>query len=162
MLLGQAVLPLQLLHLLLPGGIGPAVRIGPLTGRPVIAAVGQIARQRAQARGARDGQLDHIAQEAQHFHGAVEFFLLPAGGLLLLRRIVAIQGVQPVQVILILPVVLRIGRVVGVAFLLQLGVIIGQLIVVEVLVVLFPDTQLVQLGHQLLAAARVGIQRQPI
>ena len=25
-----------------------------------------------------------------------------------------------------------------------------------------PDTQLVQLGHQLLAAARVGIQRQPI
>ena len=70
------------------------------------------------------------------------------------------QGVQPVQVLLILAVVFGIGVVVSLAFLLQLGVIVLQLPVVQGLSILLLSVQLVQPVHQFFAAALVGIQRQ--
>ena len=72
------------------------------------------------------------------------------------------QGTQLVQIVLILAVVLRIGVVVVTALLFQLGVIVGQLIVVKVLRILLAACQLIQLAHQLVAAAFVGIQRQTV
>ena len=70
------------------------------------------------------------------------------------------QGVQPVQVLLILAVVFGIGVVVRLAFLLQLGVIVLQLPVVQGLSILLLSVQLVQPVHQFFAAALIGIQRQ--
>ena len=72
------------------------------------------------------------------------------------------QGVQPVQMFLILAVVLGVGIVVGLALLLQLGVVVLQLTVIQGLGVLLLSVQLVQPVHQFLAAALVGIQRQTI
>ena len=72
------------------------------------------------------------------------------------------QGVQPVQVLLILAVVLGVGVVIGLALLLQLGVVVLQLTVIQGLGVLLLSVQLVQPVHQFLAAALVGIQRQTV
>ena len=86
--------------------------------------VQQAARQRADAGGAADGQLDRIPDDPQHGHDAVEGLLAAAGLCLFLRSIVAVQGVQTAQIVLILPVILRVGVVVILPFLLQLGVVI--------------------------------------
>ena len=78
--------------------------------------VHQAARQRAQTGGAGNGQLHHVPDDAQHRHDVIEGLLALADFRLLLRGVVAVQGVQPVQVLLILTVVLGIGVVVRLAF----------------------------------------------
>ena len=72
------------------------------------------------------------------------------------------QGTQLAQIILILPVVLRIGVVVCFALLLQLGVVVRELFVVLLLGILFAVVQLIQLAHQLVAAAGIRIQCQTV
>ena len=72
------------------------------------------------------------------------------------------QGAQLAQIILILPVVLRIGVVVCFALLLQLGVVVRELVVVLLLGILFAVVQLIQLAHQLVAAAGIRIQCQTV
>ena len=106
--------------------------------------------------------MHHIPDDAQHGHNIIKSLLTLADLRLLLRGVVAVQGVQPVQVLLILTVVLGVGIVVGIALLLQLGVVVLQLTVIQGLGVLFLSVQLLQPGHQLLAAALVGIQRQTV
>ena len=64
--------------------------------------------------------------------------------------------------LLILAVVLGVGIVVGLALLLQLGVVVLQLTVIQGLGVLLLSVQLVQPVHQFFAAALVGIQRQTV
>ena len=54
--------------------------------------------------------------DAQHRHDVIESLLALADFRLLLRGVVAVQGVQPVQVLLILAVVLGIDVVVRLAF----------------------------------------------
>ena len=160
LLLGQCVLPLLFLHLLAPLGIGALGLVGAVAGVDVVPGVQQAARQRAQTGGAGNGQLHHVPDDAQHRHDVIESLLALADFRLLLRGVVAVQGVQPVQVLLILAVVLGIGVVVRLAFLLQLGVVVLQLTVVQGLSILLLSVQLVQPVHQFFAAALVGIQRQ--
>ena len=74
--------------------------------------------------------MHHIPDDAQHGHNIIKSLLTLADLRLLLRGVVAVQGVQPVQVLLILTVVLGVGIVVGIALLLQLGVVVLQLPVI--------------------------------
>ena len=78
-LLGQAVLPLLFLHLLVPCRIGTVGLVGAGARHDVVPGVQQAARQRADAGGATDGQLDRIPDDPQHGHDAVEGLLAAAG-----------------------------------------------------------------------------------
>ena len=124
--------------------------------------VQQAACHAAQTRGTGNGQLGRIAQKAQHGHHIVEALLAAGRLLLFLCRVVTVQAVQLAQIILIAPVILGVSRVVGIALLFQLGVVIRQLPLILLLGILLLPVQLVDLLHQGIAAALVGIQRQPV
>ena len=122
----------------------------------------QSADHGTQTRGAAEGDLHRIAQYAQYSYHIVERLLAPCCLLLFLCAVVVVQRAQLVQVVLILSVVLRICIVVGFALLPQLGVVIRQPVVVQLLRILLTAVQLVQLAHQLVAAAGIGVQRQTV
>ena len=65
LLLGQCVLPLLLLHLLAPLGVGALGLVGAVAGVDVVPGVQQAACHAAQTRGAGNGQLGRIAQKAR-------------------------------------------------------------------------------------------------
>ena len=113
LLLGKAVLPLGLLHLLVPRSVSTLGRVGAVFGIHIIPGVGQRTHQRADAGGSGDGQLHRVADNAQNAQHIIERLLALGDGLLLLIGIVAVQGVQPAQIVLIAAIVLLVGSIVG-------------------------------------------------
>lgn len=112
--------------------------------------------------GPGDGQLHRVADDTQNAQHTIERLLALGDGLLLLVGIVAVQGVQPAQIVLIAAIVLLVGSVVGAALPVELTVIVRQLRVILRLCVLLLRVELVDPGHDIVALTVVGVQRQPI
>ena len=136
-MLVQAVLILTLLQLLVPLSVRTVCLVLTVAGVDVVAGIQQAAQHGANARGAAENDLHRIAQHTQHGHHIAEHLLAACCLLLFLRGVIIVQGTQLAQIILILPVVLRIGVVVCFALLLQLGVVVRELVVVLLLGILF-------------------------
>ena len=147
---------------MVPRSVSTLGRVGAVFGIHIIPGVGQCTHQRADASGSGDGQLHRVADNAQNAQHIIERLLALGDGLLLLSGIVAVQGVQPAQIVLIAAIVLLVGSIVGAALPVELTVIVRQLRVILRLCVLLLRVELVDSGHDIVALTIVGVQRQPV
>ena len=147
---------------MVPRSVSTLGRVGAVFGIHIVSGVGQRTHQRADAGGPGDGQLHRVADNAQNAQHIIERLLALGDGLLLLIGIVAVQGVQPAQIVLIAAIVLLVGSIVGVALPVELTVIVRQLRVILRLCVLLLRVELVDSGHDIVALTVVGVQRQPV